>query len=161
MPRVLRRVLKWSAIAVALLLLLAAGALAVAYVRSDNDCAERARATVRQPMKAVVYCDYGPPEMLSVQTLEKPVPAADQILVRVHAAAVNPLDLHFMRGKPYIMRPGTGMRKPKNTRLGVDFSGTVEAVGSSVTAFQAGDEVFGARNGAFAEYITSTGVNVV
>jgi NADPH:quinone reductase-like Zn-dependent oxidoreductase len=74
--------------------------------------------------------------------------------VRVRAAAVNPLDWHFMHGTPYIMRVGTGLRKPKVTRLGVDFAGTVEAVGKNVSRFKRGDEVFGGRTGAYAEYVS-------
>jgi NADPH:quinone reductase-like Zn-dependent oxidoreductase len=92
--------------------------------------------------------------VLQLQAIEKPAPADDQVLVRVHAAAVNPLDWHYMRGSPYIMRLGTGLGAPKETRLGVDFAGTVEAVGSEVTRYQVGDEVFGGRTGAFAEYVT-------
>jgi NADPH:quinone reductase-like Zn-dependent oxidoreductase len=104
-------------------------------------------------MKAVVYCDYGVPN-LKFQEIEKPTPADDQLLVKVRAASVNPLDWHFIEGTPYIMRAmGVGMRKPKDTRLGVDFAGTVEAVGKNVTKFKPGDEVFGGRTGAFAEYV--------
>jgi len=104
-------------------------------------------------MKAVVYCDYGVPN-LKFQEIEKPTPADDQLLVKVRAASVNPLDWHFIEGTPYIMRAmGVGMRKPKETRLGVDFAGTVEAVGKNVTKFKPGDEVFGGRTGAFAEYV--------
>src|SRR5438067_2027649 len=104
-------------------------------------------------MKAVVYCDYGVPN-LKFQEIEKPTPADDQLLVRVRAASVNPLDWHFIEGTPYVMRAmGVGLRKPKDTRLGVDFAGTVEAVGKNVTRFKPGDEVFGGRTGAFAEYV--------
>jgi len=74
-------------------------------------------------------------------------------LVKVHTASVNPLDWHFIEGTPYVMRIGVGLRKPKDTRLGVDFAGTVEAVGKNVTQFKPGDEVFGGRDGAFAEYV--------
>jgi NADPH:quinone reductase-like Zn-dependent oxidoreductase len=105
-------------------------------------------------MQAITYHCYGPPEVLQLQAIEKPAPADDQVLVKVHAAAVNPLDWHYMRGSPYIMRLGTGLGAPKETRLGVDFAGTVEAVGSQVTRFKPGDEVFGGRTGAFAEYVT-------
>jgi NADPH:quinone reductase-like Zn-dependent oxidoreductase len=104
-------------------------------------------------MKAVVYCDYGVPN-LKLQEIEKPSPADDQLLVRVRAASVNPLDWHYIEGTPYFMRAmGVGMRKPKDTRLGVDFAGTVEAVGKNVTKFKPGDEVFGGRTGAFADYV--------
>jgi len=104
-------------------------------------------------MKAIVYCDYGLPN-LKLQEIEKPAPADDQLLVKVRAASVNPLDWHFIEGTPYIMRAlGVGLRKPADTRLGVDFAGTVEVVGKNVTQFKPGDEVFGGRTGAFAEYV--------
>jgi len=105
------------------------------------------------PMKAIVSRCYGPPDALKLEDVEKPTPADDQILVKVHAAAVNPLDFHYMRGTPYIMRMDSGIGTPKNARLGVDFAGTVEAVGKNVTRFHPGDEVFGGRNGAFGEYV--------
>jgi NADPH:quinone reductase-like Zn-dependent oxidoreductase len=104
-------------------------------------------------MKAVVYYGYGGPEVLRHTELEPPTPADDHILVNVHAAAVNPLDWHVLRGTPYLMRIGSGFGKPKSIRLGVDFSGTVAAVGASVTAFKVGDAVFGAASGALAEYV--------
>lgn len=104
-------------------------------------------------MKAVSYRCYGSPEVLSLDDVEKPSPADDEVLVKVHAAGVNPLDWHYMRGSPYIMRLGSGIGRPKETRLGVDFSGTVEAVGAGVTRLEPGDEVFGGRTGAFGEYV--------
>jgi NADPH:quinone reductase-like Zn-dependent oxidoreductase len=104
-------------------------------------------------MKAIVYCDYGLPN-LKLQEIERPAPADDQLLVKVRAASVNPLDWHFIEGTPYIMRAlGVGLRKPADTRLGVDFAGTVEVVGKNVTQFKPGDEVFGGRTGAFSEYV--------
>lgn len=105
------------------------------------------------PMKAVNYRCYGSPDVLALEDVEKPAPADTEVLVRVHAAAVNPLDWHYLRGSPYIMRLGSGIGKPKVTRLGVDFAGTVEAVGANVTRFKPGDEVFGGRTGAFGEYV--------
>jgi NADPH:quinone reductase-like Zn-dependent oxidoreductase len=105
-------------------------------------------------MKAVVYTDYGSPEVLEIRDVKKPVPNDDQILIKVRAASVNPLDWHFMEGTPYIMRAmGVGLRKPKDPRLGVDMAGQVEAVGKNVTQFKPGDEVFGGKTGAFAEYV--------
>jgi NADPH:quinone reductase-like Zn-dependent oxidoreductase len=105
-------------------------------------------------MKAVVYTDYGPPDVLQIRDIKKPVPTDDQVLIKVHAAAVNPYDWHFIRGTPYIMRMMIGgLRKPKDPRVGVDYAGTIEAVGKNVTQFKPGDEVFGNRNGAFAEYV--------
>ena len=106
------------------------------------------------PMKAIVYRCYGSPDVLRLESIAKPTPKPDEVLVRVHAASVNPLDWHFIRGKPYIVRIEAGFGRPKDPRLGVDFAGTVEAVGASVTHFRPGDEVFGGRDGAFAEYVT-------
>jgi len=104
-------------------------------------------------MKAIVYCDYGLAN-LKLEDVERPIPNDDQILVKVRAASVNPYDWHFVEGTPKIMRMmGVGLRKPKDTRLGVDFAGTVEAVGKNVTQFKPGDDVFGGKGGAFAEYV--------
>jgi NADPH:quinone reductase-like Zn-dependent oxidoreductase len=105
-------------------------------------------------MKAIVYHTYGGPEVLRLEEIEKPIPGDDQLLVRVRAASVNPLDWHFVRGTPYFGRLGMGLLAPEVTRVGVDFAGTVEAVGRNVTRFKPGDEVFGGRKGAFAEYVT-------
>ena len=144
-----KRILKWTAGVI--LIALIACAL-VAYWTSTNDCESYATVPAN-PMKAIVYCDYGVPN-LKFQEIEKPTPADDQLLVKVRAASVNPLDWHFVEGTPYFMRlMGVGLRKPKDTRLGVDFAGTVEAVGKNVTKFKPGDEVFGGRTGAFAEYV--------
>jgi len=144
-----KRVLKWSAGAILVALITWAF---IAYWTSTNDC-ERYSAAPANSMKAIVYCDYGVGN-LKLKDTEKPTPADDQLLVRVRAASVNPLDWHFIEGTPYVMRAmGVGLRKPKDTRLGVDFAGTVEAVGKNVTKFKPGDEVFGGRTGAFAEYV--------
>jgi NADPH:quinone reductase-like Zn-dependent oxidoreductase len=105
-------------------------------------------------MKAIVYRCYGPPDVLKYEDIEKPTPTDNQVLVKVHAASVNPLDWHFMRGTPYLVRMTAGFGAPENPHLGVDFAGTVEAVGPKVTKFKPGDEVFGGRTGAFAEYVT-------
>lgn len=106
-----------------------------------------------QLMKAIVYRCYGSPEVLEYTDVEKPVPSGDEMLVRVRAAAVNPLDWHYMRGSPYIMRLDAGLGAPVDQRLGVDFAGVVEVVGNDVTRFSPGDEVFGGRTGAFADYV--------
>ncbi|MGB5622887.1 MAG: NAD(P)-dependent alcohol dehydrogenase [Gammaproteobacteria bacterium] len=106
-------------------------------------------------MKAVVYRCYGSPDVLEYADIEKPTPADDEVLVKIHAASVNPLDWHYMRGSPYIMRLMSGLGAPTETRLGVDYAGTVEAVGSKVTRFKPGDAVFGAWTGAFAEYVNT------
>ena len=105
-------------------------------------------------MKAIVYRCYGSPDVLQLEEIEKPTPVDNEVLVKVKAAAVNPLDWHYMRGSPYIMRLlGAGLGSPADPRMGVDFAGTVEAVGRDVKQFEPGDEVFGGRSGAFAEYV--------
>ena len=105
-------------------------------------------------MKAVVYDTFGSPDVLRIEDVPRPVPDDDQVLVRVRAAALNPLDWHFMEGSPYLARlVSFGALKPTVTRLGVDFSGTVESVGKNVTQLKPGDEVFGGKTGAFAEYV--------
>jgi NADPH:quinone reductase-like Zn-dependent oxidoreductase len=96
---------------------------------------------------------YGGPEVIVLERVPKPAPVAHEVLVKVRAAAANPLDWHSMRGEPYVMRLGTGIGAPKSAHFGVDYSGVVEAVGSAVTRFKAGDEVYGASGGAFSEYI--------
>jgi NADPH:quinone reductase-like Zn-dependent oxidoreductase len=104
-------------------------------------------------MRAIVYRCYGSPEVLALEEVAKPSPAHNEVLVRIEAAAINPLDWHYLRGQPYFMRLFSGIGKPKVTRLGVDFAGTVEAVGEDVTRFKVGDPVFGGRSGALAEYV--------
>ncbi len=103
-------------------------------------------------MKAAVCCRYGPPDVVLIKDIEKPVPKNGEVLIKVRAASVNPLDWHTMRGSPYIIRMMGGLLKPKDMRLGVDVAGQVEAVGENVGRFQPGDEVFGLCRGAFAEY---------
>ncbi|MEM9775707.1 MAG: NAD(P)-dependent alcohol dehydrogenase [Chloroflexota bacterium] len=104
-------------------------------------------------MKAIVQTVYGSPDVMALQEVEKPTINDDQVLVKVHAASANPLDWHFMRGTPYFMRMVSGLIRPKNTILGADTAGTVEAIGPDVTRFKVGDEVFGsASHGGFAEY---------
>lgn len=104
-------------------------------------------------MKAVMQRCYGSPETLTFEEIARPTPADNELLVRVHAAAVNPLDWHSVAGWPYVMRLGGGFGTPDDPRTGVDFAGTVEAVGKQVTKFKPGDAVFGGRGGAFAEYV--------
>ncbi len=104
-------------------------------------------------MKAIVGTEYGSPDGLQLQDLDKPAVDGDGVLVRVRAASVNPLDWHVMRGLPYLVRLTEGLRRPKRSVRGVDVAGHVEAVGENVTEFQPGDEVFGAKGGAFAEYV--------
>ena len=139
------------AILLALILALLAGF--IAYWRSTNEC-DRKGAAPNNPIKAIVHCEYGSPDVLKLEDVEKPIPNDNQVLVKVRAASVNPLDL-TIRG-PWLIRPILGMRKPKDTRLGVDYAGTVEAVGKNPAAagqFKPGDEVFGGRDGALAEYV--------
>jgi NADPH:quinone reductase-like Zn-dependent oxidoreductase len=109
-------------------------------------------------MRAIVSYAYGDP---TLQEIDKPEIDADRVLIRVHAASANPLDFHEMRGTPYFARPMLGLRRPKNTRRGVDAAGTVEAVGENVTDFKPGDEVFGSCRGAFAEYVLGRETAVV
>src|SRR5436309_5829872 len=145
----MKRVLKWSAGAILLALILAFLAGFIAYWRSTNDCDHKV--APNNPIKAIVHCEYGSPDVLKLKDVEKPVPNDNQLLVKVRAASVNPLDL-TIRG-PWLVRPLMGLRKPKDTRLGVDYAGTVEAVGNNVTSFKPGDEVFGGKTGSIAEYI--------
>jgi len=106
------------------------------------------------PMKGWVHRCYGGPEIVQYEDLPKPKAADDEVIVKVRAASVNPLDWHYMRGKPYVMRMmGSGVGAPTDPLLGVDFAGIVESVGKSVTRFKPGDEVFGGRGGAFSEYV--------
>src|SRR5438309_862378 len=145
----IKRILKWSVIVIVLALLVW---FQIAYWTSTNDY-DHQTAAPNRPMKAIVYSDYGLSN-LKLDNIEKPVPNDDQILVKVRAASINPYDWHFVEGTPYIMRMmGVGLRKPKEIQLGVDFAGTVEAVGKNVTQFKPGDDVFGGRGGAFAEYV--------
>jgi NADPH:quinone reductase-like Zn-dependent oxidoreductase len=108
-------------------------------------------------MKAVVYRNYGPPDVLTLQEVEKPAIKADEVLVKVRAASVNPADWHLMRGDPFLARIEMGLRRPDHPILGVDLAGTVEAAGGNVTRFRPGDEVFGEKFqsgwGCFAEYV--------
>ncbi len=105
-------------------------------------------------MKAIVYTKYGPPEALQLTEVEKPTPKEKQVLVKVHAASVNALDWRGFTMPSLLVRlMRGGLLKPKNPKVGVDVAGTVEAVGSSVTEFKPGDEVFGVAPGAFAEYV--------
>src|SRR5712691_223244 len=143
----IKRVLKWSFPVILVVLVLW---LFIAYWISTNDC-NRNSATPSNPMKAILNCEYGVGN-LQLRELEKPAPMDNEVLVRVRAASINPVDGHLIRGA-WPMRPISGLRKPKNTLFGTDFSGIVEAVGKNVTNFKPGDEVFGAKNGAVADYI--------
>ena len=120
----------------------------------DSPCGtEPAVPATTLSMKAIVHRCYGSPDVVKLEVIAKPTPADDRVLIKVHAASVNPLDWHYMRGKPYIVRALVGTGAPDDIRLGVDFAGTVEAVGKGVKLFKPGDEVFGGADGAFAEYV--------
>jgi NADPH:quinone reductase-like Zn-dependent oxidoreductase len=146
----LKRILKWSARVILVALVLAFLVGLIAYWRSTNEC-DRNTGAPANPMKAILHCEYGGPEVLTLADVEKPIPTDNQILVRVRAASLNPLDL-TIRG-PLLLRPLFGMRKPKDSRLGVDYAGVVEVVGKNVTQFKPGDEVFGGKNGALVQYV--------
>ncbi len=112
-------------------------------------------ATARDKMKAIVHYEYGSPDVLELREIDRPVVGDDQVLVRVHAASVNPADWHLMTGTPWVARLQAGLRKPKRNTVGHDVAGTVEAVGANVTRFQPGDEVFGEAGGTYAEYASA------
>ena len=103
-------------------------------------------------MKAAVFKSYGPPEVLTIEEIEKPVPDDDEVLVRIHASSVNPAEWYGMTGL-FLARINNGLFRPKDTRLGADYAGVIEEVGKNVTEFKPGDEIFGGKRGAFAEYI--------
>ena len=104
-------------------------------------------------MRAIVHNVYGSPDVLELQEIEQPDLTDDGVLVRVRATSVNPAEWYGLTGRPYVARAQSGLRKPKSNRLGVDFAGTVAAVGRDVTHVRPGDEEFGGRSGALAEYV--------
>jgi NADPH:quinone reductase-like Zn-dependent oxidoreductase len=104
-------------------------------------------------MKAVIYTHYGSPDVMRIEEIEKPAPAANEVLIKVQASSINAVDYRPRNGKPFPLRFMLGFPKPKNTRLGADLAGRVEAIGENVKQFKVGDAVFGCRNGAFAEYV--------
>jgi NADPH:quinone reductase-like Zn-dependent oxidoreductase len=106
------------------------------------------------PMRAATYHCYGGPDVIRIESTVRPALAPDRVLVRVQAAALNPLDKHYLRGTPYLLRLSAGLGRPQDSRMGVDFAGTVESVGSAVTRFKPGDVVFGGADGAFGEYVS-------
>ena len=139
-----------------LVILLAVGVLSLALAMSHTSaCGPAPPSPVGATlMKGIIYRCYGSPDVLRHEDIAKPTAADNEVLIKVHAASVNPLDWHYMEGRPYMVRMDAGFGKPRNPRLGVDFAGTVEAVGKNVTRFKPGDEVFGGKFGAFAEYVT-------
>jgi len=143
----IKRILKWSLLVILVALV---AWVFIAYWTSTNDC-EQITKIPTHSMKAILSCEYGVGN-LQLREIEKPTPADNEVLVRVRAASVNPVDGHMIRDS-WLGRAMGGLRKPKNTRFGTDFAGVVEAVGKNVNDFKAGDEVFGAKNGAVADYI--------
>jgi len=144
------------------MLLLSSGSLSRGRPRADRALdsyngrsAERAsqhRRCDHAPVKAAVYTRYGPPDVVEICDVEKPVPNDDEVLIQIRAASVNALDWRSVSGTPLVARAAMGLGKPKFTRLGVDVAGVVEAVGRNITQFKPGDAVFGNARGAFAEY---------
>ena len=132
-----------------------AGALSAAlYMSHDSPCGAAPPLPTGAPvMKASVYRCYGSPDVVRYEDIVKPTPADNEVLVKVRAASVNPLDWHYVEGTPYLVRFGLGFGTPHSPRLGADFAGTVEAIGNKVTRFKPGDEVFGGQTGAFAQYV--------
>jgi NADPH:quinone reductase-like Zn-dependent oxidoreductase len=143
----LKRILKWTAIIILLALILWGF---TAYWTSTNDC-NRNAGTPTDPMKAVRYCEYGSPDVVKLEDVEKPVPNDIQVLIKVRASSLNAFDAYVIRDS-WLGRLIFGLRKPRDTRLGQDVAGQVEAVGKNVTQFKPGDEVFGISRGALAEY---------
>jgi NADPH:quinone reductase-like Zn-dependent oxidoreductase len=142
-------------ITLSILAVLVVGIAALAYTMSHDSPCQPGPALTRgaTPMKAIVRRCYGPPDVLALEEIEKPVPADNQLLVKIHAASINPADWHYVRGEPYMMRMDAGFGAPRNPRVGIDFAGVVEAVVKEVTRFKPGDEVYGGGNGSLAEYL--------
>ena len=139
---------------VSILMVVGLASLAV-LLSHDSPCGTAPPMSANTPsMKAIVHRCYGSPDVVKLETLAKPTLPDDRVLVKVHAASVNPADWHYLRGNPYIMRAMVGLGTPNDIQLGVDFAGTVEAVGRNVTRFKPGDAVFGGRDGSFAEYVS-------
>jgi NADPH:quinone reductase-like Zn-dependent oxidoreductase len=149
--KLIKRILKWIGFAILFVTLAGGLYLFVVYWRSTNDC-EQNPAALTHPMKAIRKCEYG---VVTLREVEKPIPTDNQVLVKVRAASLNAADGHLLRGF-FAMRPVSGMRKPKDSRFGIDCAGTVEAVGKNVTQLKPGDEVFGAANGSIAEYVCAS-----
>jgi NADPH:quinone reductase-like Zn-dependent oxidoreductase len=147
----IRKRIRWGRWILAVFILAIAGfAFTISH---DSACPPPTQADGAGLMQAIRYQCYGPSSVLQLERTARPVLEDDMLLVRVEAASVNPLDWHYMRGEPYLMRTQVGVGAPNDSRMGVDFSGRVEAVGKAVTRFKPGDEVFGGARGAFAEYV--------
>ena len=149
---------KWiKRIAAALGILVVVGLTILAFALSyDAPCGSPPAVTGGgATMKAVTRRCYGTPDVLAVEQVERPAPESGQVLVKVRAAAINPLEWHRVRGTPYLMRLGEGFGAPTDPRLGIDYSGEVVAVGPGVTRFKPGDAIFGGRDGSLAEYVAA------
>src|SRR3954465_13033605 len=142
----LKRIAKWISIVILALVLVGGVLVFIGYWRSTNDC--EGNAALAHRMKAIRKCDYG---VVTLREVEKPSPTDNEVLVKVRAASLNAADGHLLRGF-IAMRVLSGLRKPKDSRFGIDCAGTVEGVGKNVTQFKQGDEVFGVAKGAIAEY---------
>ena len=151
-----KRIIKWSAGVILLVLFVW---FQFAYWNSTNEC-ERYSAVPVTPVKALRYCEYGPPDVVKLVSIEKPIPNDSQVLIKVRAASLNAFDTYVIRDW-WLGRFAFGLRKPKETRLGRDVAGEVEAVGRSVTEFQPGDEVFGTVAGSVAEYAITSGRGLI
>src|SRR5947208_12141565 len=152
----IKRIIKWGAVSIFFALITC---LFIAYWTSTNECG-RSIPPGSERMKAIRYCAYGSSDVLKVEQVEKPVPNDNEVLVRVRAASLNSLEAVIIRDL-WMRRLMSGLRKPKVTRFGRDFAGVVEAVGKSVTEFKAGDEVFGVKWGAVAEYVCVLGQRAI
>src|SRR5947207_6735673 len=144
----IKRTLKWSALAIVLILF---AWFEFAYWTSTNDCGRNIPPGAER-IKAIKYCEYGPPDVLHIEDVEKPMPKDDELLVRVRGGYFNFIDAGVVRG-PWVLRLLAGLRKPEFTGFGEDFAGVVEAVGKNVTEFKPGDEVFGGKRGSVAQYV--------
>lgn len=147
--RLLKRIFAWTGGAI--LACLVAG-IAYAYYTSGNTC--NSPPPTGTLMRAVIYCNYGSPDVLKLAQISKPVPEDNHIIVKVRASSVNPVDWHYMEGTPYLIRAMAGLRAPNDILMGTDYAGVVDTVGKSVTHFKPGDEVFGTRDGAFGDFVT-------
>ena len=147
---------RYRILAVALTLVTVAAVIGAFVLSHNSPCGVAEQVPEgAQRIKAVVHRCYGPPDVLTLDEIAMPTPADNEVLVRVHAVSVNPADWHNMTGIPYVMRADAGVGSPSRVGFGVDFAGVVASVGKSVTRFKPGDEVFGARPGAMAEYVTA------
>ena len=144
----IKRAFKWTTL---LILVALAAWLFIAYWMSTNDCNRNAAAPTN-PMKAIRYCEYGSPDVLKLEDVEKPMPKDVELLVRFRGASLNFIDAGLERG-PWVLRLLAGLRKPEFTGFRQDFAGVVEAVGKNVTEFKPGDEVFGGKRGSVAQYV--------